>query len=35
MKRYTLVQLILCLMAALALAGCGLGKTEPKVDTKD
>ncbi len=27
--------LLLCLVAAVALAGCGLGKAEPKIDPKD
>jgi membrane fusion protein, heavy metal efflux system len=35
MKRFTLVQLILCLTIAVVLAGCGLGKAEPKIDPKD
>jgi cobalt-zinc-cadmium efflux system membrane fusion protein len=35
MKRSTLVQLILCLAASVALVGCGLGKAEPKIDPKD
>jgi cobalt-zinc-cadmium efflux system membrane fusion protein len=35
MKRFTVVQLILGLTAAVALAGCGLGKAEPKIDPKD
>src|SRR5580658_6177988 len=34
MKRFTLVEIILCLAVAVALAGCGLGKAEPKVDPK-
>jgi cobalt-zinc-cadmium efflux system membrane fusion protein len=34
MKRFTLVQLTLCLSAAVALAGCSMGKAEPKVDPK-
>jgi cobalt-zinc-cadmium efflux system membrane fusion protein len=35
MKRFTLVQLILCVATGAALAGCGLGKAEPKIDPKD
>jgi cobalt-zinc-cadmium efflux system membrane fusion protein len=35
MKRFTLVQLILCLAIAAAMAGCGLSKAEPKIDPKD
>src|ERR1700690_4362884 len=35
MKRFTLVQLILCLTIAIVLAGCGLGKAAPKVDLKE
>jgi membrane fusion protein, heavy metal efflux system len=34
MKQFTVVQLILSLAATIALAGCGLGKAEPKVDPK-
>src|ERR1700739_362176 len=35
MKRFTLIHLILCLAVALTLAGCGLGKAEPKGNPKD
>jgi cobalt-zinc-cadmium efflux system membrane fusion protein len=35
MKRFTLVQLIVCLALSVALAGCGLGKAEPKIDPRD
>jgi cobalt-zinc-cadmium efflux system membrane fusion protein len=40
MKRFTVVQLsgiqlVLCAMLCVALAGCGLGKAEPKIDPKD
>jgi cobalt-zinc-cadmium efflux system membrane fusion protein len=34
MKRFTLVQIIFSLAAAVSLAGCSLGKAEPKVDPK-
>src|SRR5580658_494241 len=34
MKRFNLT-LILCLAAAVALAGCGMGKAEPKINPKD
>src|SRR5579863_8878803 len=32
MKRFTLVQLVFCLTAALSLAGCGMVKADPRVD---
>jgi cobalt-zinc-cadmium efflux system membrane fusion protein len=35
MKRSTLIQLILCLAIAVALASCGLGKAELKIDPRD
>jgi cobalt-zinc-cadmium efflux system membrane fusion protein len=35
MKRFTSVELVLCLAATVAMAGCGLGKAEPKIDPKD
>ena len=38
MKRFTLVQFVfcgmLCAVVAMTLAGCGLGKAEPKIDPK-
>jgi cobalt-zinc-cadmium efflux system membrane fusion protein len=34
MKRFTIVQLVLCVSAAVALSGCSLGKAEPKIDPK-
>jgi len=35
MKRFRLLPLITCLVLAAVLAGCGLGKAEPKADPKD
>lgn len=35
MKKFTLLQVVFCLMAAVGLVSCSLGKAEPKVDAKD
>ena len=35
MKRFTLIQLVLSAVLWVVLAGCGLGKAEPKIDPKD
>ena len=35
MKRFTVVQITLCAALLVVLAGCGLGKAEPKIDPKD
>jgi cobalt-zinc-cadmium efflux system membrane fusion protein len=34
MKRFTLIEVVLCFAVAVAFTGCGLGKAEPKVDPK-
>jgi cobalt-zinc-cadmium efflux system membrane fusion protein len=35
MKRFTLIQLVLSAALWVTLAGCGIGKAEPKIDPKD